>query len=136
MPVAWTILGAIVFKNIPKWAPKLITVIDVVFYGAFLLIKPVYPTNPTEEIHYLYAIAILFFVDWIVMWACNKFAPRKEALILKDVGAVDMTPWKYRKVVAVIGIILAIAIYLLLSPLGIAASGEPTSWLGVWGIAS
>ncbi len=136
MPIAWTILGAIVFHRLPKWAPKLITVIDVVFYGAFLLIEPCYPTNPTEPIHYLYAIAVLFFVDWFVLWALNKFKPREEELILKDVGAVDLTPWKYRKVVAVIGICLAIAIYILFSPVGIASAGEPTSWLTVWGVAS
>ena len=135
MPIAWTILAAIVFKNIPKWAPKLITVVDVVFYGAFLLLKPVYPTNPTEEIHYLYAIAALFFIDWIILWACNKFAPRAETLVLKDVGAVDLTPWKYGKIVAIVGVILAIAIYILFSPLGIASAAEPVSWLDVWNVA-
>ena len=38
-----------------------------------------------------------------------------------DVGAVDLTPWKYRHIVCIIGIILAIGIYILFSPIGIAA---------------
>ena len=37
------------------------------------------------------------------------------------VGAVDLTPWKYRHVVSIVGLILAVAIYVVFSPLGIAA---------------
>ena len=43
LPVLCTILGIFMFKRIPKYMPKVITVFHVVCYGAFLLIKPCYP---------------------------------------------------------------------------------------------
>ena len=102
-----------------------------------MLIQPTYEIvgGSSEPIHYLYAMAVLFVIELLIMLYLNHFKGVEE-WEAPNAGVVDMTPWKYRKVVAVIGIILAIAIYLLLSPLGIAASGEPTSWLSVWGIAS
>ena len=69
---------------------------------------------------YLYAMAVLFPIELIIMWWLNKYRPG-ESYEIQDVGAVDLTPWKYRHVVSAIGILLAIGIYILFSPLGIAA---------------
>ena len=44
-----------------------------------------------------------------------------EVWVQQDVGAVDLTPWKYRHIVSIIGLLLALGIYILFSPLGIAA---------------
>ena len=107
------------FKRIPKYMPKVITVFHVVCYGAFLLIKPCYPGS-SNPIHYLYAMAVLFPIELLIMWYLNKYRPAEEYEI-QDVGAVDLTPWKYRHVVSIIGLILAVAIYIFFSPLGIAA---------------
>ena len=54
------------------------------------------------------------------MWKLNKYHPAEEYEI-RDVGAVDLTPWKYRHIVTIIGLLLALGIYILFSPLGIAA---------------
>ncbi|WP_243107256.1 hypothetical protein [Butyricicoccus sp. OF10-2] len=54
------------------------------------------------------------------MWYLNKYRGTEE-YVPADVGAVDLTPWKYRHIVCIIGIILAIGIYILFSPIGIAA---------------
>ncbi|WNX85015.1 solute:sodium symporter family transporter [Agathobaculum sp. NTUH-O15-33] len=119
LPVLCTILGVFLFKRLPKYTPKVITVFHVVLYGLFLLVKPCYPGSE-NPIHYLYAMAVLFPVELIIMWALNKFRPG-EAYEIHDVGAVDLTPWKYRHVVSIVGVIIAIGIYILFSPLGIAA---------------
>ena len=119
LPVLCTILGIFMFKRIPKYMPKVITVFHVVCYGAFLLIKPCYPGS-SNPIHYLYAMAVLFPIELLIMWYLNKYHPAEEYEI-QDVGAVDLTPWKYRHVVSIIGLILAVAIYIFFSPLGIAA---------------
>ena len=119
LPVLCTILGVFLFKRLPAFTPKLITAIHVVCYGAFLLIAPNYPGTQTP-IHYLYAMAVLFPIELIIMWALNKYRPAEE-YVIEDVGAVDLTPWKYRHVVSIIGLILAVLIYILFSPLGIAA---------------
>lgn len=119
LPVLCTILGIFMFKRIPKYMPKVITIFHVVCYGAFLLIKPCYPGS-SNPIHYLYAMAVLFPIELLIMWYLNKYHPAEEYEI-QDVGAVDLTPWKYRHVVSIIGLILAVAIYIFFSPLGIAA---------------
>ena len=36
-------------------------------------------------------------------------------------STVDLTPWKYRHIVCIIGAVLAIALYIFFSPIGIAA---------------
>ena len=84
-----------------------------------MILKPCYPTSG-EPIHYLYAIAVLFVVEFAIMWYLNKYHPAEEYEI-HDVGAVDLTPWKYRHIVSIIGLLLALGIYILFSPLGIAA---------------
>lgn len=118
LPVLCTILGVFMFKRLPKYTPKVITAVHVVFYALFLLLKPCYPASD-NPIHYLYAMAILFPVELAIMWLLNRFRPGEEYQI-RDVGAVDLTPWKYRHIVSIIGIIFAIGIYLVFSPLGIA----------------
>jgi SSS family solute:Na+ symporter len=45
---------------------------------------------------------------------------KEPAYEVKDVGAVDLTPWKYRHVVSIVGIIIAVIIYIVFSPIGIA----------------
>ena len=119
LPILFTVLGALIFRKAPKYAPKVITAVHVIAYGAFMILKPCYPTSG-EPIHYLYAIAVLFVVEFAIMWYLNKYRGT-ENYVPADVGAVDLTPWKYRHIVCIIGIILAIGIYILFSPIGIAA---------------
>ena len=119
LPILFTVLGALIFRKAPKYAPKVITAVHVIAYGAFMILKPCYPTSG-EPIHYLYAIAVLFVVEFAIMWYLNKYRGTED-YVPADVGAVDLTPWKYRHVVSIIGLILAVAIYIFFSPLGIAA---------------
>ena len=119
LPILFTVLGALIFRKAPKYAPKVITAVHVIAYGAFMILKPCYPTSG-EPIHYLYAIAVLFVVEFAIMWYLNKYHPAEEYEI-HDVGAVALTPWKYRHIVSIIGLLLALGIYILFSPLGIAA---------------
>lgn len=119
LPILFTVLGALIFRKVPRYAPKLITVVHVVAYGAFMIIKPCYPTSG-EPIHYLYAIAVLFVVEFFIMWYLNRYKGVEE-YVPQDIGAVDLTPWKYRYIVSAVGVLLAIGIYILFSPIGIAA---------------
>ncbi len=54
-----------------------------------MIIKPCYPTSG-EPIHYLYAIAVLFVVEFAIMWYLNKYRGTEE-YVPADVGAVDLT---------------------------------------------
>ena len=119
LPVLCAVLGVFLFRRLPAYTPKVVTVFHVVCYGAFLLIAPTYP-GTDDPIHYLYAMAVLFPIELIIMWALDRYRPAEE-YVPEDVGAVDLTPWRYRHVVSIIGLLLAVAIYVVFSPLGIAA---------------
>ena len=50
-------------------------------------------------------MAVLFPIELLIMWYLNKYHPAEEYEI-RDVGAVDLTPWKYRHIVSIIGLLL------------------------------
>lgn len=122
LPILFTVLGAIVFRRVPRYTPFLITIFHVICYGAFMLIQPTYEIvgGSSEPIHYLYAMAVLFVIELLIMLYLNHFKGVEE-WEAPNAGVVDMTPWKYRHVVCIIGAIIAIGIYILFSPIGIAA---------------
>ena len=125
LPVLSAVFGGFFFKFLPKFTAKFILIFHIVFYGSFLLISPSYSLfgGGNGTIHYLYAVLVLWPLEMIIMALLNsnnkKKHPELVAWVQKDVGAVDLTPWKYRGIAAV-GILLFIAVvYLAFSPLGI-----------------
>lgn len=55
------------------------------------------------------------------MMVIGKLKPRDTDLILEDVDAVDLTPWKYAKPASILCMICMLAAYWLFSPLGLAS---------------
>lgn len=123
LPILFTVLAAIAFRRVPHYTPYLITVIHIVAYGAYMLMKPTYAIfgGSNEQIHYLYAMAVLFVVELIIMLVLNRKSSGREEWVAPDAGTVDLTPWKYRHIVCAIGIVIAVGIYIFFSPIGIAA---------------
>ena len=125
LPVLSAVFGGFFFKYLPKYAAKVIMVVHVAAYGIFLLIAPSYSLlgGPDAPIHYLYAIAILWPIELLLMALMNRSNKNKGAVawVQEDVGAVDLTPWKYRWVATVCIIVCVIVIYTAFSPIGIGA---------------
>ena len=124
LPVLSAVFGGFFFKYLPQYAAKLIMIFHIICYGLFLIIAPQYPVVG-GTIHYLYAILVLWPIELLIMAFLNhknkKDHPDMEAWEQEDVHAVDMTPWKYRKVCAVAIIALCIIVYAAFSPLGLGA---------------
>lgn len=124
LPVLSAVFGGFFFKYLPQYAAKFIMIFHIICYGLFLIIAPQYPVVG-GTIHYLYAILVLWPIELLIMAFLNhknkKDHPEMEAWEQKDVHAVDMTPWKYRKVCAVAIIALCIIVYAAFSPLGLGA---------------
>ncbi len=124
LPVLSAVFGGFFFKYLPQYAAKLIMIFHIVCYGSFLLIAPQYPVVG-GSIHYLYAILVLWPVELLIMAFLDrrnkKLHPEMEPWEQEDVHAVDMTPWKYRKVCSVAIIALCIIIYAAFSPIGFGA---------------
>ena len=91
LPVLTAVFGGFFFKHLPKYSAKVILVLHVVCYGSFLLFL-------NSKLHYLYAVFVLLPVELLVMFIFNQLnkAKHPETWVQKDIGAVDLTPWKYR----------------------------------------
>ena len=124
LPVLSAVFGGFFFKYLPQYAAKFIMIFHIICYGLFLIIAPQYPVVG-GSIHYLYAILVLWPIELLIMAFLNhknkKDHPDMEAWEQEDVHAVDMTPWKHRKVCAVAIIALCIIVYAAFSPLGLGA---------------
>ncbi len=125
LPVLSAVFGGFYFKYLPKYTAKFIMVFHIICYGGFMLIAPSYSLlgGGDGEIHYLYAVSILWPIELLIMFFMNRSNKNKgvQAWVQKDVGAVDMTPWKYSKIVSVIVLVCVVLVYLAFSPLGIGA---------------
>ena len=69
-----------------------------------------------QNVHYLYVLAVLFVLNVAVMLLIGRISPRATPYVMQDVGAVDLTPWKYRKIAAIGALCLMCCVYLLFSP--------------------
>lgn len=123
LPVLSAVFGGFLFKHLPKNAAQVIMVFHVLVYGAFMLIAPQYPSGGT--MHYMYAVAVLWPIELLIMAIMNQYNKRKnpqlQAWEQPDVHAVDMTPWKYRKVVSIVVFVCILVVYAMFSPIGIGA---------------
>ena len=92
-----------------------------------MLLSPSYSLFGGNEgsIHYLYAVSILWPLEMLIMYLMHRRNKSKgaEVWVQQDVGAVDLTPWKYSKLVSVIVIVCVLLVYLAFSPLGGCVAG-------------
>lgn len=72
------------------------------------------------EIHFLYVLSVLFFVDLLIVMLFNKWKPSDEFDFSVNYAKVDITPWKHRYLVGGIIVLVVIGTYVLFSPLGLA----------------
>ncbi|MGN1014948.1 MAG: solute:sodium symporter family transporter [Butyricicoccus sp.] len=124
LPVLSAVFGGFFFKYLPKYTAKVILVFHIVFYGGFLLLSPNYSLfgGGDGTIHYLYAVLVLWPVELLIMYLMNRNNKNKngaEAWVQEDAGAVDLTPWKYRKIASIAIILFVAIVYITFSPLGI-----------------
>ncbi|HHX36800.1 MAG TPA: solute:sodium symporter family transporter [Clostridiaceae bacterium] len=112
VPILASVIIGISSKRVPALAPKVGLITHVVLYSASKFMS--------LQIHYLYVLFVLFLFNIVLQVIIGKIAPRATEFKLEDAKAVDTTPWKYRKVVAGVIIILMALMYSVFSPLVLA----------------
>ena len=65
-------------------------------------------------IHFVHIWGIEFVLNVVIMYAVSYFFPRKNNFQIKDVGAVDLTPWRYTTPMAIALCAITILVYTLL----------------------
>lgn len=113
LPVLSAVFGGFFFDRIPRYGAKVVFVFHIVCYSAFLLLLG-------HSIHYLYAIAVLWPAELLIMYILHRRNRAAQPYVQQDAGAVDLHPWKHRYTVSVIALLCVVAVYAIFSPLGIA----------------
>ncbi len=113
LPVLSGVFGGFFFKHLPKYAARFILVFHIIIYGLFLI-------TMSSSVHYLWAISVLLPLEFLILYFMNQRNKTKqpEPWVQQDVQAVDLTPWKYRWVLATIVVIGVVIVYAAFSPLG------------------
>lgn len=116
-------------KTVSGLAARIALLVHVVLYFSIVWVFKV-------KINFVYVMGGLFVFDVVFMLILGQFLKREpyvENTINK--GDVDLTNWKYIKVTSVSLILGLIALYALLSPIGIASpDGNPMLVLEVYAV--
>lgn len=121
IPVVTIVIVGLFTKRTPALAAKAVIIFHVVAYG---LLK--FALKDIVTIHFLHLYAILFAIEVGIMMAITAYRPRETAWTFTPNEKVNLTPWKYALPSAAALMSCVIGVYLLFSPLGLAA-GNPSS---------
>lgn len=112
MPLLVLVLVGFFVKRTSQLGAKVMFILHIVLYALskFLI----------TEIHFLYVLSVLFFVDLLIVMLFNKWKPSDEFDFSVNYAKVDITPWKHRYLVGGIIVLVVIGTYVLFSPLGLA----------------
>ncbi|MBG9206552.1 solute:sodium symporter family transporter [Mammaliicoccus sciuri] len=112
MPLLVLVLVGFFVKRTSQLGAKVMFILHIVLYALSKIL--------ITEIHFLYVLSVLFFVDLLIVMLFNKWKPSDEFDFSVNYAKVDITPWKYRYLVGGIIIFVVIGTYVLFSPLGLA----------------
>ncbi|PNZ28545.1 solute:sodium symporter family transporter [Mammaliicoccus sciuri] len=112
MPLLVLVLVGFFVKRTSQLGAKVMFILHIVLYALSKVL--------ITEIHFLYVLSVLFFVDLLIVMLFNKWKPSDEFDFSVNYAKVDITPWKHRYLVGGIIIFVVIGTYVLFSPLGLA----------------
>lgn len=114
MPLLVIILLAFYSKRATALSAKVTIVVHIVLYSLSKVFL--------KDIHFLYVLSILFFLDLLIMFVVSKWRPDGDFVLESFNTKVDIQPWKHAKIVSIVLVVLVIITYLAFSPLGFAHS--------------
>lgn len=109
IPILTIIIVGYLTKRVPAIAAKIAIVLGATLYLLYVILDATIMKG--EFPHFLHVMAILFVVNIIIMLIIGKLYPREEAYVQQYTKEVDITPWKYTKIVGAVICIIVIAIY-------------------------
>lgn len=134
VPILSVVLVGIFSKWVPARGAKIVLVFGVVLYlfSQFVL-SPYFVDSALAEAasngisdpkalslikaqaypHFLHVMGILFVVNIIVMLLIGKLYPREKAYVAMATDQVDITPWKYAMISALVITALVLSTYLI-----------------------
>ncbi len=133
IPILTIIVVGYLTKRVPAIAGKIgILSGSILYIISQFIMKPIFAKNAvaaaeasgvTDEAalsaieassypHFLHVMAILFVLNVLIMLIIGKLYPREEAYEQEYTKEVDITPWKYTKVVGIIICLIVVSTYI------------------------
>lgn len=110
IPIFAVVLVGMLTKRVPAIAAKIGLV------AGFSLIAVGYFVPPFDKVvaslHEFHFLGIVFSWLVILMLVIGEIAPRETEFVQKDVGAVDLTPWKHARMAGLVLVAIVFTIYI------------------------
>ena len=111
IPIATVVLAGFFFPKVSATGVKAGLLFGLLFYILMYFILNV-------ELHFVHIWGIEFVLNIVVMHLVSIWYERKNQFVLEDVGAVDLTSWKYARHLSVALVVVTILIYIWLGQVG------------------
>ncbi|MEO1010832.1 MAG: solute:sodium symporter family transporter [Bacteroidota bacterium] len=112
IPIASILLAGFFMKGVSAVGAKTALIFGLGFY---VIMSWGYTGH---GIHFVHLWGIEFVLNVLIMYAVSYFYPRKNRYELTDVGAVNLTSWKYTRPMSIALCTITILIYVLLGNTG------------------
>lgn len=112
IPIASILLAGFFMKKVSAIGAKVALLFGLFFY--------VFMTwgYTDHGIHFVHLWGIEFVLNVAIMYGVSYFYPRKNIYEVTDVGAVNLVPWKYTKIMSIGLCVVTVLIYILLGQNG------------------
>ncbi|PKV50187.1 SSS family solute:Na+ symporter [Aquimarina sp. MAR_2010_214] len=110
IPILTIIIVGYLTKKTPAIAANIAIIIGAILYIMYIILDNTIMKGDFP--HFLHVMAILFILNVAIMLIIGKLYPRKEAYEQQYTKEVDITPWKYTKLVGVFVCIIVISTYI------------------------
>ena len=111
IPMATVIIAGLFIPQISAEGAKAGLAFGLSFYIILNLIIQV-------DIHFVHLWGIEFILNLIVMLIVSQQFPVRERFTIRDIGAVEMEPWRYTKVMSIGLVVVTVLIYVVLGNYG------------------
>ena len=123
IPILSVVLVAMLSKRVPPLAAKLALVAGFVVVGLGNFVHPFSQIADTMGGFYFTGTVFAWLV--IMQFVIGELYPAEQEWVQEDVGAVDMTPWKFSGIAGTLLIVSVIGIYAWFADFGSTVAEEP-----------
>ena len=115
IPILTIIIVGYLTKYVPAIAAKIAIILGAVLYFISQFILKPYVVGEENYPHFLHVMAILFVMNICIMLLIGKLKPRMEAFSLQYSEQVDITPYRYAKIIGSAVVLIVILSYVYFS---------------------
>ena len=123
IPIFAVVLIGMLTKRVPAMAAKAGLIIGFLVIAVGYFVEPF--KTVVSSIHEYHFLGLVFAWLLIMMLVIGEIAPRETEFEQEDVGAVDMTPWRFVKPVGLLLIAIVFTIYIRFADFSVLATTAP-----------